>query len=74
MYNCQVNVSAVTILILIPQGSVLGPILFIILKKDLLDVIKCCMKLYADNAKLFLVANHQHRKVEIQQDVRKVKR
>ena len=55
----------------IPQGSVLGPILHIIFINDLPDVIKCCIKLYTDDAKLFSVVNHQHKTVEVQQDVRK---
>ena len=37
----------------IPQGSVLGPILFLIFINDLPDVIVSCMKLFADDAKIF---------------------
>ena len=37
----------------IPQGSVLGPILFLIFINDLPDVILSFIKLFADNAKLF---------------------
>ena len=37
----------------IPQGSVLGPILFLIYINDLPEVITACMKLFADDAKLF---------------------
>ena len=35
----------------------------------LADVIKRCIKLYADDVKLFSVVNHQPQKVEVQQDV-----
>ena len=37
----------------IPQGSVLGPILFLVFINDLPDVIVSCMKLFADDAKIF---------------------
>ena len=37
----------------IQQGSVLGPILFLIYINDLPEVITACMKLFADDAKLF---------------------
>ena len=41
----------------IPQGSVLGPILFLIYINDLPEVITACMKLFADDAKLFCRVN-----------------
>ena len=36
----------------IPQGSVLRPILFLIFMNYLPDVLNCCLKLIADDAKL----------------------
>ena len=37
----------------IPQGSVLGPILFTIFINDMPEVVHSCMKLFADDAKVF---------------------
>ena len=43
----------------IPQGSVLGPTLFIIFINDMPEVIACCMKLYADDAKIYDKVNNR---------------
>ena len=37
----------------IPQGSVLGPVLFLIFINDLPEVISICIKLFADDDKLY---------------------
>ena len=41
----------------IPQGSVLGPILFLIYINDLPGAIDCCINFFADDAKLYLKVN-----------------
>lgn len=37
----------------VPQGSVLGPILFLIFINDLLDNVSSSAKLFADDAKIY---------------------
>lgn len=37
----------------IPQGSILGPILFIIFVNDIQDVVRCLFKMFADDCKIY---------------------
>ena len=53
----------------IPQGSVLGLILFLIFINDLPKVIKCLIKLYADDAKLYQIIKSNQDSVDLQVDV-----
>ena len=41
----------------VPQGSVLGPLLFLVYINDLTDGIKSKIKLFADDSSLFAVVN-----------------
>ena len=41
----------------IPQGSVLGPILILIFINDLPNAINCCIKHFADDAKIYAQVN-----------------
>ena len=41
----------------IPQGSVLGPILFVIFINDMPDVVDCFIQIFADDAKVFNKVN-----------------
>ena len=38
----------------VPQGSVLGPLLFISYINDLADVVDCNIKMFTDNTSLYL--------------------
>ena len=51
----------------VPQGSVLGPILFLILINDICDAIRdCSVKLFADDAKLYLDISYNNSSLILQ--------
>jgi hypothetical protein len=53
----------------IPQGSVLGPILFVIFINDLPDVVNSSIKIFADDTKLFRALSSSEDEVILQQDL-----
>ena len=54
----------------IPQGSVLGPIMFIIYINDLPDVVNSYVKIFADDTKLFrIIANNEDQQL-LQSDLK----
>ena len=53
----------------IPQGCVLGPLLFLIYINDLPDVVHSFIKLYADDAKLYAVVNTARDATVVQNDL-----
>jgi hypothetical protein len=53
----------------VPQGSVLGPLLFIIFINDLPDVVKNLIKLYADDSKILAVVDDATGVSNLQKDL-----
>ena len=53
----------------IPQGSVLGPLCFLIYINDLAEEVKSSIKLYADDAKLYGRADTEEQREDIQKDI-----
>jgi hypothetical protein len=55
-----------------PQGSVLGPVLFVIYINDLPENVSCQTKMFADDTKLFGVANGPQDHQQMQQSISSV--
>jgi len=53
----------------IPQGSVLGPILFLLYINDLPDDLECDMKIFADDTKVYMKVETREDVVKMQEDV-----
>ena len=53
----------------IPQGSVLGTIVFTIYINDLPDVVSNVAKLFADNTKIYSVVNNINDKENLQKEL-----
>ena len=57
----------------IPQGSVLGPILFTIYINDLPDAIENMVKLFADDTKVYATVNNTDERDSLQSDIDRIK-
>ena len=53
----------------IPQGSALGPILFVIFINDLPEIVSCGIKLFADDAKIYRTVNSTEDCADLQKDL-----
>lgn len=53
----------------VPQGSVLGPVLFLIFINDLPDIMKCTIRLFADDTKLYTALGNNNDAIQLQDDI-----
>ena len=53
----------------IPQGSVLGPALFICFINDMPDVVESCIRMFADDTKIYAPVNNKREQERLQQDL-----
>jgi len=56
----------------VPQGSVLGPLLFLIFVNDLPEWIKANIRMFADDTKIWTVMNVQGKEKELQLDLNRL--
>ena len=56
----------------IPQGSVLGPVLFVILINDMPDYVESMCQLFADDAKIFRSVKSNEDNIILQRDLNKL--
>ena len=54
----------------VPQGSVLGPILFVIFINDFPSLLQSSVKLFADDAKLYSDVSHANGHLKLQEDLK----
>ena len=53
----------------VPQGSVLGPILFLLYVNDLRNWIKCSMSMFADDTKVWYIIKSDSDCLALQMDI-----
>jgi len=56
----------------VPQGSVLGPLLFVVFINDMPECVTCECKMYADDSKLFSLVRDKDKIIETQKNINSI--
>ena len=58
----------------VPQGSVLGPLLFLLYVNDIPNIVKCNIKMFADDTKLWKMIVREAESYDLQTDLLRASR